>query len=193
MAIINMIKEEDRANYSNVREIEIDGNKILLGDSHVGLCVDQFERNGYNDSDFCMVVWDVINKQAKTIEFATTRFWSYPCYNSKVDASPEIIAEYKAWKVKCDRAYRIQLKWNRRKADMMTARELQLDSYHQVRKLRRIYKEDVEVIYCLLRVKKFRSKFRESLSNQIRTWLREDNPQYKYPLSFKQAEALFRR
>jgi hypothetical protein len=78
----------------NLRPCE---GKYYLYDTHQGLCLREFERNGYNDSDFYMVVWNPATKTPETIEFATTRGWSYPCFGSKVDATPEVIAEYEAY------------------------------------------------------------------------------------------------
>ena len=52
------------------------------------------ERNGYNDSDFYALYWDMESGRAIEIEYGTTRF---PTYHSgaTIDATPEIIALYK--------------------------------------------------------------------------------------------------
>jgi hypothetical protein len=55
------------------------------------------ERNGYHDSDFYAIVWDDETQLPKTIEYATTRSWTYHNHAS-VDASPEIMAKYNAHK-----------------------------------------------------------------------------------------------
>lgn len=70
---------------------------LWLYDTHVGLCIKDYERNGYNDSDWYMVVWNTAENKPETIEFASTRGWSYPCYGSSPDATPEVLAAYEAW------------------------------------------------------------------------------------------------
>jgi hypothetical protein len=112
MPIINMAysREEAEAKGVNVRSIKTQASKhvgtdengrgiyepseleIWLYDTHVGLCLEDFERNGYDDSDFCMKVWNPETRCVETIEFASTRGWSYPCYGSKPDATPEVAA-----------------------------------------------------------------------------------------------------
>lgn len=74
-----------------------DKYKLFLYDTHVGLCIRDYERNGYNDSDWYMIIWNPVEKRPETLEFASTRGWSYPCYGSKPDATPEILAAYQAW------------------------------------------------------------------------------------------------
>jgi hypothetical protein len=70
---------------------------LWLYDTHVGLCVREYERNGYDDSDFFMVVYNPIGDKFEHHEFASTRGWSYPCFASHVDAMPEILAKYEAY------------------------------------------------------------------------------------------------
>jgi hypothetical protein len=62
---------------------------IWLYDTHMGLCLEDYERNGRDDSDWYMIVWNPATQQTETIEFASTRGWSYPCYGSKPDATEE--------------------------------------------------------------------------------------------------------
>ncbi len=72
-------------------------HKVYTRLTHVGLCIRDYERNGYDDSDFYMVVWDEAAQQPRHICFASTRGWSYPCYGSSADATPEVMAKYNAW------------------------------------------------------------------------------------------------
>jgi hypothetical protein len=110
MSIIHMAASKSKADSvpgaTNIRDASFDqneGNGVVrrinnwLYDTHVGLCLREYERNGYDDSDFFMVTWDPVKKQPETIMFATTRGWCYPCMGSSVDASPEIRAEYDAY------------------------------------------------------------------------------------------------
>lgn len=71
---------------------------LWLYDTHVGLCIEDYERNGYSDSDWYMVVWNPETKKPETIEFASTRGWSYPCYGSRPDATPEVLSQYQNYK-----------------------------------------------------------------------------------------------
>lgn len=75
---------------------------LWLYDTHVGLCISDYERNGYDDSDFYMVVWNWEKMHTETIEFASTRGWSYPAMGSKPDATPEVLAAYAEWQKKID-------------------------------------------------------------------------------------------
>lgn len=54
------------------------------------------ERNYYDDSDFYAVVWDEEAQCIRSIEYATTRAWTYDCWAS-VDATPEVIEKANAW------------------------------------------------------------------------------------------------
>jgi hypothetical protein len=67
--------------------------------THVGLCLFDYERNGYNDSDFHMVVWDEATQSPKDICFASTRGWSYPSYGSSADATEEVKDKYDAYRI----------------------------------------------------------------------------------------------
>ena len=76
---------------------------MWLWDSHVGLCIQERERNMHDDSDFFMLVWDAEKRVEWCSEpgapfeimFATTRGWSYPSLASRVDATPEIVRKSK--------------------------------------------------------------------------------------------------
>ena len=70
---------------------------MFLYSSHAGLCIKEREANYYDDSDFYMLVWDVEAQAPYEIQFATTRGWSYPCFGSAVDATPEVLAEYRQY------------------------------------------------------------------------------------------------
>lgn len=64
---------------------------IVLRETHVGLVLSTFERNGYSDSDFVAIVWNPELQKIETVEYASTRGWCYPnC--ATVDATPEVIA-----------------------------------------------------------------------------------------------------
>ena len=65
-------------------------------------------------------------------------------------------------------------------------------AWHQ--KLFTIYKDGdaygVYLIYTLLKVEKFRSTFRQSICDQVVTWLDDPDPKYSFPLSARQRQSL---
>lgn len=87
--------EEAKAKGVNARSGKSGDSTYYLYDTHVGLCVAEYERNSYSDSDFYMIVWEPDEKVFKSIQFATTRAWSYPALASCVDAPPELMEKYK--------------------------------------------------------------------------------------------------
>ncbi len=70
---------------------------LYMRTTHVGMVIETRERNGYDDSDFYAIVWNPETRQTETVEYATTRGWSYPNH-ATVDASPEVIAEVTAYR-----------------------------------------------------------------------------------------------
>lgn len=103
--------EMERIGGSNMYYLEDD--KLWMCHTHVGLCIMDYERNGYDDSDFYMIVWNPETKQTETIMFATTRGWSYPCYSSSPDLDEKYIPEVKEYiykHAKEDRTYYFEKK-----------------------------------------------------------------------------------
>ena len=102
MPIINMASSEAEAlsKGTNVRLLKDNSasSPIWLYDSHIGLCINDREMNGYDDSDWYMTVWNNEKNAPEEIMFATTRGWTYPCYGSAPDATPEIMEKYDAWR-----------------------------------------------------------------------------------------------
>lgn len=194
MAIINMFSNKE-AEYPEgtycVLGAEDSGftkqHPLILGETYVGKCIRDYERNGYDDSDFFMVVWEDAANCPRTIQFATTRFWSYPCMRSYVDASPEIMEKYAVW---CER--------EKRREKILRARKKQTESFKMAKQLnisRRQYLRisnlpEAEVIKPLLKTKNFRSSFRESLAKQVRAWLSQETQTFDRPLSHKQLKAI---
>jgi hypothetical protein len=78
---------------------------LYMARTHVGLVLELGERNGYDDSDFYAVVWDPAKGAIDSIEYASTRGWSYP-NSAAVDATPEVVAAYTAWRDARDAAAR---------------------------------------------------------------------------------------
>lgn len=69
---------------------------LMLRRTHDGLVLSTGERNGYDDSDFYARVWNPEKGHPETIEYATTRGWTYP-NSALVDATPETLAAFAAW------------------------------------------------------------------------------------------------
>ena len=168
-----------------------DWNKqVILKKTHVGLCLREWERNMYDDSDFYMEVWNPEKGIPEAIMFATTRGWSYPCYGSYVDATDEVKEAYSAWKAENDRRKRVMNKLNARRELRHKAASWGV-SVKEVKKLTyAVPRDTLEGFDRLLRTKAFRSKFRESLAKQVRAWITEETPKFPRPLSPKQMSYL---
>lgn len=70
------------------------GKDLWMKKEYEGKVVELIEKNGYDDSDFYAIAWD--NGPVR-IMYATTRGWSYPNH-AEVDASPEVLAAYAAYR-----------------------------------------------------------------------------------------------
>lgn len=68
---------------------------IYCRKDYIGKVVRDIEHNGYDDSDFDVIVWEEKDKSFRRLEYATTRCWCYPCFATSVDATPEISELYK--------------------------------------------------------------------------------------------------
>lgn len=82
------------------------GRELWLYESHVGLCIHEREVNGRDDSDFYMLVWNEAENKPESVMFATTRGWTYPCLGSFADATPDVMAKYRAYTLEAERAAR---------------------------------------------------------------------------------------
>ena len=203
MAIINMGSSNEYRDGQYVpRETFHDGeycpmptaggmNQNRTGDtlylSHIGLCLSEYERNGYDDSDFFMRVWDPVEQCVKSIMFASTRGWSYPCYDSSPDATPEVLALADAWQRKQTRHLRACGLVSLRRKQRQEADAMGLAWRRDVVRLERaVPAADLDRVKKLLKTKKFRSDFRAKLAAKVREWLADPEPAYARPLSMKQ-------
>jgi hypothetical protein len=103
MAITTMCNETD-AGAVNVTEQWKNSSdnsdfKIFTRTQYQGCVLDTYERNGYDDSDFYATVWDEQSQSVKTIEYATTRGWTY-CNGASVDATSEVIEKALQYEIK---------------------------------------------------------------------------------------------
>ena len=142
MSIINICTTEKEAierggvNIKNITEqwkhASTNPNFSLYSyETHVGLCIADYEENGYNDSDWTMLVWNPVKKCTEKILFATTRGWTYPCYGSFPDATPEVLEAYKRYL--CVKRYRTLVSKN-----IMDARTVKVGKTVQVVKGRKV-------------------------------------------------------
>jgi hypothetical protein len=201
MAIINMGSSYDYANGQRTLRTEfhageycplpgVNGmNDNRQGDTlyltHQGLCLVDWERNMYDDSDFYMTVWDPVSKSPRNIMFATTRGWSYPCYNSSVDANPEVRAEYNAYMAYKQRRSEVLGRRAARQRDAEVAHRAGLTRV-QVERLKAVVGTDYWEGVKRLITSNLRSGFRMSLRQQVMSWINDPAPKFARPLSPKQ-------
>jgi hypothetical protein len=201
MAIINMGSSYDYANGQRTLRTEfhageycplpgVNGmNDNRQGDTlyltHQGLCLADWERNMYDDSDFYMTVWDPVSKSPCNIMFATTRGWSYPCYNSSVDATPEVRAEYNAYMAYKQRRSEVLGRRAARQRDAEVAHRAGLTRV-QVERLKAVVGTDYWEGVKRLITSNLRSGFRMSLRQQVMSWINDPAPKFSRPLSPKQ-------
>jgi len=57
--------------------------------TYAGTVLEIYEINGYDDSDFMAIVWDAEKQLVKSVQYATTRGWTYN-NSASVDATPEV-------------------------------------------------------------------------------------------------------
>ncbi len=166
---------------------------VVLYHTHRGLCLFETERNGYDDSDFFMTVWNPEKKAPEGIMFATTRGWSYPCLASHPDATAEVQAQYLVWTEADRRRKKILARWAARCEQIKSAAAARISRRELRRLMAVLFEEQLAAVLHLLKTKKFRSKFREDLAGKIRTWIADPVPKYSAPLSRKQLAALVGR
>jgi hypothetical protein len=64
--------------------------------TYEGAVLGTWEYNGYHDSDFYALVWDAERECVTSVEYATTRGWTYN-NGARVDATDEVKALAAAW------------------------------------------------------------------------------------------------
>src|ERR1039457_4315059 len=62
---------------------------LYIETTYQGMVLAIGEHNHYDDSDFYAIVWDAEKGEAKEIEYASTRGWSYP-NSAVVDAGSDV-------------------------------------------------------------------------------------------------------
>lgn len=165
--------------------------KVVVHDYAHGMVVAEREMNGYHDSDFFATFWD--GEKFVEVMVGTTRGWSYPC-GSNIDASPELMEKYAQHLAAIRRRYRIVRKLDARRDLISDAREAGLKSYHVAAKLNAQLGDGAYQALIKLLISdangRLRSKFRQSMANQVRAWLADPAPKYRTPLSPRQLQYL---
>lgn len=207
MPIRNMLSQ-NQDSYPTGAFCPIEGgyseNKLCFHDTHHGKCLFETERNGYDDSDFLMTIWDEEENSPRSIMFGTTRFWTYPTINgSFADATDEVKAKYQSWCEEREQE-RQQAVRNNRAEYLRKIRhtEAKVVSEYNVSpkvliKLRKAFGGFMRVgaqydtygnIINFITNRRIRSKFKLSIKTQVIEWMQSDNPQYDKPLSPKQLQ-----
>jgi hypothetical protein len=72
----------------------VQNNKVI--EKTVGMVVREWEKNGYDDSDFWCTYWDIDTQSFQSMEWGTTRCAAGPGYGygCKVDAPADLMAYY---------------------------------------------------------------------------------------------------
>lgn len=155
--------------------------------TYIGKCLRDREMNGRDDSDFYMLVWDDELNAPKEICYASTRGWSYPCYGSAVDATPEVEAKYEAFvKLRARNSKAAQIRRVRSRAQDIAAR-LEI-SRTAALKLMYACADQCWKLEAVLKLftSNLRSQMRISFREQVRNWLNDSAPKYASPLSVRQ-------
>lgn len=166
-------------------------------ESHQGLCLRDFERNGYHDSDFYMVVWNPEKHEPETILFASTRGWSYPCYGSSPDATADVRREYenylfaKEWLFDRQQiAKRVKTICDFRQFARDYGKHLGFPHW-RLTALRKVMSAgDLSRLVNLLGNARLRSAFKLKMRQHVIDWLNDPAPKYRTPLSSRQMEWL---
>jgi hypothetical protein len=155
-----------------------------------GAVIRQYERNGYHDSDFYLVVYSAHTGTLYEWEYTSTRYGGSGIYglglHYTVDATPEVRETASA--IRVAEAQRAEQESREADVEAMVALGASPESARlfvdKLSKFRGTPKYNG--VHKLLCTKKFRSSFRQSLRDQVETWLRDPNPTYDFPLSPKQ-------
>ena len=147
------------------------GMVVATGYEDVQIMSDVWERQAYG------LVYDVVTDKVTKINRL-----------AKVDASPELMKLYKESLTRSNRHMEAMKKWGLHNSTIEDAHTLNL-TVKEFKKLRRTYGGKLfDGCWDLLKVKKFRNKFRESLATQLRNWLSEKENKYRFPFSPKQEQ-----
>lgn len=132
------------------------------------------------------VVYDIIQDQVREI-CVHCDFDDAKDVRVIPDASPALVEQYKKHLDNEKRHQEALRLVEEHKVRWFQAHHMNV-SLSEYKKLVRLSKEKFDILYTLLGTKKFRNQFRAGLAQQVRDWLKEENPKYPTPLSQRQFE-----
>jgi hypothetical protein len=162
--------------------------------THVGLCIEEFERNGYHDSDFYMRVWNEEKQCVEAICFASTRYGCGSAFGARADATPETLAKAKAWyaardaRIRAERRQKQAAELRALRAEVRKVAAANGVNAVRFQKLRKVYGDAAFRSLVSLFGSRIRNNFKLKLKAQVIAWLQEDAPKYATPLSSKQMQ-----
>lgn len=153
-------------------------------------------RDSYVDDDY----WEEIVFDPETNKYRRTEYFNCTFMNVEDDfykrlkETPQLVID------KYHRLLNVQKRLSEREDFIIARKELGLDNYHEVKRLWKAFPahyyrwehleqyQQYKRICQLLKTKKFRNPFRESLAKQLKVWLKDPNPKYPRPFSPKQLQ-----
>jgi hypothetical protein len=155
----------------------------------VGMVVRTWERNGYDDSDFFATFWNPETMDFETIEYATTRGWTY-ANGAEIDASQALLDLFDEYR----RGLALMGERDFRKDLGAKLAALGFDRPDHVEFFAGLDAERRTFLFKILRTD-CRSEFRKSLQAQARAWLAAApaDRKYDFPFSPRQYSAIVPR
>lgn len=160
------------------------------------------ENNGYHDSYWYVTIWNVQKGEPQRVLVGTTAAGGDDMWFPEggiVDLTEENQIAHEAYKQQKHEAFR------KEQEEYAATMNITLDQYDRLRNSlgvttahlidsagRSPALSQLHAIEELLKTTKFKSKFRESIATQVRTWLGEESPKYKTPLSDRQLHVITR-
>lgn len=100
---IRLQVDKTEAGQPGVEMVEFQNAQHYVKEFYTGCVLDTLEHNHYDDSDFDAIVYDVETNSIKTVEYGTTRFWTY-LNTAWIDATDEVkeraaIVNEQGWRV----------------------------------------------------------------------------------------------
>lgn len=178
--------------------------------------VEDYEQNLAYDSYFYATLFDPETKEIFTQEYGSTAY-AGGAHTIEKNGTIKRFVEGKGWveveyrectpdvRELYDRVRTINMKLKYRKEMIEIAKDLNLTTYHEARKLTQAFPGwdryewnnrnyfEFKAVAQLLRTRVFRSSFRQSLRDQVLVWLGESVNRFEKPLSPRQLAMITRR
>lgn len=169
-------------------------NNYYVHETHQGLVLGTGERNGYDDSDFTVTVWNPEKRAPETFVYATTRYPTYHLY-AHVDATEEVQAAATKHYAYAQRYATVMGKrqQSRRYADIARKVGCPMSAVRRLDQAPLTSPADRDrmmQIACSFKAGRLRSAFKKSLGERVVAWLMDPSPAYPSPLSKRQMECL---